>query len=243
MRRLIILLSLFVLPAMACTWSVQTFPPAAETPTLSQKDTPSSESAQDLEGPDINYNGIRFTLDPALGSRLYAFEDTLTIHGATAHNTRFVLTPEDFCQTWCVMVYPVAEFEQAFGSFVFPPSGYRGGAAVIFEAQTKALSFQNGSGDRGLETFGQSQFGVSNESLKYTFRGYSAGKQYGVYVQIPIHAANLPDVAPTLDFNSQEVLDYNEEMTDAINALTPADFSPNLDLLDALVTSIRVENP
>jgi hypothetical protein len=196
-----------------------------------------------LDGPDINYNGIRFTLDPMLGSRLYVFEDTTTLEGATAHNIRFALTSEEYCQTWCLMVYPVAEFEQAFGTFVFPPAGYRGGAAIIFDAQETTLSFQNGSGDRSLETFGQSHYGVSNESLKYIFRGYSVDKQYGIYVQVPIHTASLPDVAPTIAFNSQEVLDYNQNAAESMNSLTPADFTPNLDLLDALVKSIYVEAP
>jgi len=249
MRRLMILLSLLVLPALACTWSVQTFTPTAtaEIPTQSQPEmqteVPSPASGQTLEGPDINYNGIRFTLDPALGSRLYVFNDEISIEGKTAHNIRFALAPEEYCQTWCVMVYPVAEFEQAFGTFVFPPAGYRGGAAIIFDAQTKALSFQNGSGDRSLETFGQSNYGVSNESLKYVFRGYTMDKQYGIYVQVPVHNSTLPDVAPTLEFNSQDVIDYNQRMTESINALTPADFTPNLDVLDALVESIHVEVP
>src|SRR6266498_89679 len=173
MRRLIVLVSLLVLPAIACTFQVQAQPQAkeeTETPSLSPvpvTEVGGSGDVQALEGPNINYNGLRFTLDPALGSRLYVFDDVTTIDGLTAHNTRFALTPEEYCQTWCLMVYPVAEYEQAFGSFVFPPNGYRGGAAVVFKAQETALSFQNGSGDRGLETFGQNQYGVSNESLKY----------------------------------------------------------------------------
>jgi hypothetical protein len=235
----------------ACTFSVETLVPTLEAPTQSQEaqaetpvpaaDVPANGQA--LEGPNINYNGIRFTLDPALGSHLYVFEDVISLDGATAHNIRFALTPEEYCQTWCLMVYPVAEFEQAFGTFVFPPAGYRGGAAVVFDAQKKTLAFQNGSGDRGLETFGQSQYGVSNESLQYVFRGYSADKQYGIFVQIPIRAANLPDAAPTLAFNSQDVLDYNQKVAESMNALAPADFTPNLDLLDALAASIHVETP
>lgn len=255
MRRLTVMVSLLVLLSMACTWSVQTLTPTSEVPIQSQPDistqsqselqteTPGPANAQILDGPVINYNGIRFTLDPALGSRLYVFDDVITIEGKTAHNIRFALTPEEYCKTWCLMIYPVAEFEQAFGTFVFPPAGYRGGAAVIFEAQKMALSFQNGSGDRGLETFGQSHYGVSNESLKYVFRGYSTDKQYGIYVQVPIHASNLPDVAPTIAFNSQEVLDYNQNAAQAMNLLTAADFTPNLDLLDALLQSIHVEAP
>ena len=247
MRRLMVMVSLLVLLSMACTFNVQTFAPTVEVPTQSQPEiqteTPGPVTGQALDGPDINYNGIRFTLDPALGSHLYVFEDVITLEGATAHNIRFALTPEEYCQTWCLMVYPVAEFEQAFGTFVLPPAGNRGGAAVIFEAQKTSLSLQNGSGDRSLETFGQSHFGVSNESLKYVFRGYSADKQYGIYVQVPIHTTSLPDVAPTMEFNSLDVLDYNQKAAESMNALTNADFTPDLGLLDALVASIDVETP
>ena len=245
MRRLMLILALLVLSA--CTFQVQVLPQAnAQTETPIPKPTTEANVAangQMLAGPDINYNEIRFTLDPALGSRLYVFDDVIALDGAEAHYLRFALTPEDYCQTWCVMVYHVADFEQAFGMFVFPPLGYRGGAAVIFEAQKQALSFQNGSGERGLEAFGQSHFGVSNKSLKYVFRGYSADKEYGIYVQVSTHAANLPDVAPTLAFNSQDVLDFNQKATESMNLLTPADFTPNLSLLDALVASIHVEIP
>jgi hypothetical protein len=66
-------------------------------------------------------------------------------------------------------------------------------------------------------------------------------KRYGIYMQAPIHAADLPDVAPALDFNSQEVLDYNQKMTDTLNVLTPADFIPDLDTVDALIESISAE--
>jgi hypothetical protein len=106
-----------------------------------------------------------------------------------------------------------------------------------------ALSFQNGSGDRGLETFGQDHYGVSNESLKYVFRGYSADKQYGIFVQVPIRSSSLPDAAPTLTTNADNILEYNQQEAEAMNALNPADFTPNLDLLDALVASVHVEMP
>jgi hypothetical protein len=248
MRRLIVLLLLLVLPVTACTFEFQTFPNGEQTPAPSPSLVPATEvgapgNEQNLEGPNINYKGIRFTLDPALGSRLYAFDEVIAIDSATAHYTRFALNPEEYCQTWCLMVYLVPEFEQAFGSFVFPPHGYRGGSAVIFNAQEKPLSFQNGSGDRGLETFGQDHYGASNEALKYVFRGYSADRQYGVYLQVPTRAANLPDTAPAMTTNVDEILQYNQQAADAMNALTPADFMPNLDVLDALVASIQVGAP
>lgn len=236
MRRLFLLLSILVLSALACTLQFQTMP-QAETATPGANKVPATETGlpentQDLEGPDINYNGIRFTLDPALGSRLYVYNDEITIDGKTAHSVRFSVAPEEYCQTWCVIVYPVTEFQQAFGDFVFPPAGYRGGAAVIFHAQEKLLHFQEGTGTRALETFGQDYYGVNNESLKYAFRGYNVGKQYAIYVQIPVRTASLPDAEPTL---TTDIQGYNQQTVQSVNALTPADFTPNLDLLDALV--------
>ena len=244
MRRLIVLLSFLALPALACSLNLQTFPSVeAQTTTPAQSSLPATDSpqnTQDLEGPEINYNGIRFTLDPALGSSLYAHNDEITIEGKTAHSVRFSMTPEDYCQTWCLIVYPVGEFQQAFGDFVFPPTGYRGGAAVIFHAQEKLLHFQKGTGTRALETFGQNYYGVSNEALKYAFRGYSEGKQYAVYVQIPVHTASLPDTEPTL---TADLPTYYQQTTQSVNALGPSDFNPNLDMLDALVASIQVGMP
>ena len=246
MRRLIVLLFLLVLPVTACTFEFQTFPNGEQTQTPVQAPTKEAgvpETVQALEGPDINYNGVRFTLNPALGSRVYVYDEPLTIDGATAHSTRFALNPEDYCQTWCLIVYPVPEFEQAFGTFVFPPAGYRGGASIIFEAQKKPLSFQNGSGERGMEAFGQNHYGVSNESLKYVFRGYSADKKYGVFLQVPTQAGNLSDIAPTMGTNPDEILQYNQQAAQSMSVLTPGDFNPNLELLDALVTSVQVGTP
>jgi hypothetical protein len=249
MRRLIVFLSLLVLPGIACTFNVQMQPQSevlTEAPGPSP--VPATEAGilgggQVLQGPNIDYKGTRFILDPTLGSQLYVYDEAITIDGATAHQTRFALNPEEYCQSWCLMVYPVAEFERAFGSFVFPPNGYRGGAAVVFKTQEATLSFQNGSGDRTLETFGQDHYGVSNESLNYVFRGYSADGQYGVFVQIPIHAASLPNVAPTIASDVEEILDYNAQAAESMNALAPEDFTPNLDLLNALVSSILVAAP
>ena len=175
------------------------------TDSASEVDTPGT--AQVLDGPDINYKGIHFFLDPTIGSRLYVIHDIITLDGLTAHSIRFALILEENCTTWYVEIYLISEFEQTFGFFVFPPAGYRGGAAVIFKAREKVLSFQNGSGNRALEAFGQDHYGVSNEAIKYVFRGYSADKRYGVFVQVPFRAPGLPDAAPTMTSSSDPVKD------------------------------------
>lgn len=220
---------------------------SAETPVLmatTEVDTPGA--AKVLYGPEVSYKGIRFFLVPAMGSRLYVFDDVITVDGVTAHSTRFALTPEEYCVTWCLVVYPVAEFEQSFGFFVFPPAGYRGGAAVIFKAQEKPLSFQDGSGSRGLEAFGQDHYGISNGALKYVFRGYNVDRRFGLFLQVPVRDPDLPDAAPTMDSGSdpaKDILEYNRRAAESMNALSPADFTPDLDLLDALVMSVHVQSP
>ena len=250
MKRLTELLAFLVLLGTACApseLSANTPTPKAQIQAEIPSPTPAAlTNAQVLDGPNINYNGIRFTLNPDFGSHLYTFDDITTVEGLTAHSTRFALSPEEYCQTWCLMVYPIADFTQAFGTFIFPPAGYKGGAATIFKAKEISLSFQNGIGDRGLESFGQNHYKVSNESLKYVFRGYSTDKQYAIFVQVPVHASNLPNTTPTITTNDnpvQEILEYNQQASQSMNALTPADFTPNLDLLDTLVASIYVGIP
>ena len=230
----------------ACTFEVQMLQPRVTTETPispSVTGTDIHANGQAINGPEIDFNGIRFTLDPVLGSQVFVFDDVINIDGATAHSTRFALAQEEYCQTWCLIVYPVADFKQAFGSFVFPPAGYRGGAAVIFEAQKEALSFQNGRGERGLEAFGQDLYGISNESLKYVFRGYTSDQQFAVFVQVPIRAKNLPDAAPTMTTNFQDISSHNQQAAQSMAALTPTDFTPNLGLLDDLAGSIGVGMP
>jgi hypothetical protein len=243
MRTLTLLLSLLL---VGCATLPSSSPTATLAPTPSLTATPALDlppNARLLDGPDIRDGNIRFFLDPRLGARLIVFDQTLTSpSGQAAHSTLFSLTPDEECKDWCIVVYPVHEFEQAFGMFVFPPSGYGGGAAVIFHAQESAVDFQNGNGVRALETFGQMAYFVNNNSLKYAFRGVTTDGQFAVYVQIPARSERLSALPPTLTVTdpTNDILTYNQHAVDTLNSLPPSDFSPPLDLLDALVASIQV---
>jgi hypothetical protein len=189
MRTLTLLLSLLL---VGCA----TLPASSPTATLALDLPP---NARLLDGTDIRYGNIRFFLDPGLGVRLFVFDQTLTSpSGQAAYSTLFSLTPDEECQDWCIVVYPVREFEQAFGTFIFPPGGYGGGAAVIFHAQESAVDFQNGNGARALEMFGQISYFVNNDALKYAFRGYTPDGHFAVYVQIPVRSEKLSALPPTL---------------------------------------------
>ena len=216
--------------------------------------------AQVISGPQIAWNGISFELDPVFGSRVFVYDAQIeSPEGLAAHYTRFALAEEEYCQSWCVQVYPLEQFQTAFGRFVFPPAGYGGGAAIILHAQDQPLNFQNGEGQRALEMHGQMSFFVSNETLFYIFRGYSDDQQYAVYIKIPIDAAILastgdpeqntnpdailiPTTPPDVAYPQDAILAYNQEAVRQLNLLAGEAFDPGLSVVDALVASLQIES-
>jgi hypothetical protein len=64
-----------------------------------------------------------------------------------------------------------------------------------------------------------------------------------VAVFFPVTTAVLPDRMEVEDYESfiANYVVYLVETTAVLNQLSPAEFTPNLTLLDAVVTSLRVE--
>ena len=237
--------------------SSPTAPPLSLTATLAEANSP---DVVVLNGPHISWNGISFELNPVFGRQVYVFDEQIkSPEGLTAQYTRFALTEEEYCQNWCVQVYPVEQFQQAFGRFVFPPAGYGGGAAIILHAQDQPLNFQNGAGERALEMHGQMSFFVSNETLFYNFRGTTQDEKYAVYVKIPIavsilastgdpeqntnlDAILIPTTPPDMAYPEEAILAYNQEAVQKLNQLAPQMFDPDLRTIDALVASLQVKD-
>lgn len=242
MKRIENIFLVLLLTALACSFGGRTTTPQPEFTPL---EAPMTEDAEDLTGPRIGHQGIHFSLDPTLGSQVFVFEQQITSQsGSTAHSTLYSLTPEDSCGSWCLVVYPVSEYEEAFGNFVFPPASYGGGAAVIFSAQEKQLDFQNGSGERALQAFGQMEYFIGQGAIKYAYRGISADGKTAVYLQVPVQADGLFFPTPTLPVSGDvfEGIDaHNRQLALSLNSLDPSAFNPNLNLLNSLVSSIRID--
>ncbi len=161
-------------------------------------------------------------------------------------------------------VYPIAEYEnmneQAAGiianlrqllahpsnnpdSLPFLPSF---NAAQMIRSNILYLDFQNGSGVRFLTQYGQAAYPINNNSLFYTFQGISSDGQYYVALILPVNHPSLPatgDTVPNGDWDAfYETFDsYVADMQMELNAQPASSFVPNLDLLDELARSIRVE--
>ncbi|MFQ5410624.1 MAG: two-component regulator propeller domain-containing protein, partial [Anaerolineales bacterium] len=256
---------LFSLPALACGGG-STGPPT-ETPTLTETAsvTPSLPAPTATSQPatippptveatpptpagaTVSYNGISFNLNPALGDTAYVHDEQM--YGSEVNYTRFTFAPEGWCrEVGCVEVYPTTDYRAAFPDQPFPPLG----AATLLRAQQQSLDFQNGSGARAIRMYGQAAYFANNESLVYTFAGFTADDQYYVFVEIPIDAPLLMSAAdPATNTNpaaqlpqaGQDEAAYNREIEQQLNLLAPADFTPSLSALDALVASLRIEAP
>jgi hypothetical protein len=126
---------------------------------------------------------------------------------------------------------------------LLPPLGQ---ASPDLTAQVKYLDFKGGSGVRFIARFTQKARPCSNEEIFYTFQGLTADGRYYVALFYPISTWTLPDNTDTLA--PEEVTKitanyqaYREQIQKDLNALNPADFTPDLSTLDAMVASLEIE--
>lgn len=120
-------------------------------------------------------------------------------------------------------------------------------AAQVFYAQPKYVNFHSGQGVRYLTQYSQAVVPINNQEIFYTFQGLTSDGQWYVAALLPVASGLLPATGAL----SQEQLAawgsadaYNQyvgEIVGKLNTAPPGDFTPNLDLLDALVQSIQID--
>jgi hypothetical protein len=119
-----------------------------------------------------------------------------------------------------------------------PPNGQQD-----LQTQMAYLAFQNGEGVRYLTQFNQEPRQINNQEIYYTFQGITADHAYYVALFFPVATAVLPDEMAVEEWEtfSADYAAYLLETTAVLNQLSPAEFTPDLTLLDAVITSLRVE--
>jgi hypothetical protein len=120
-------------------------------------------------------------------------------------------------------------------------------AAQQFFAQYKLISFAGGNGIRYLTQFSQFFDPINNHEMFYTFQGLTSDGKYWVSAILPVSDPVLPaDGNNPPNGQSQEEFGNNfpaylDDLTTQLNAQPAEIFSPTLSMLDALVTSIRIQ--
>jgi len=119
-------------------------------------------------------------------------------------------------------------------------------------AQFADLNFGVGDGVRYVSDSPYRQsIGVwTNETTGYYYQGLSTDQTFYVSMYWPVSTAALPDTeadateAQTAAATSPDTYPaYKQETIDTLNALTPADWSPDLSLLDSMAASLTFPLP
>lgn len=118
-------------------------------------------------------------------------------------------------------------------------------AGQVYHSNVRYLDFQNGSGVRYLTVLAQYPAPVNNEDLFYTFQGLTSDGRYFVSVILPVNHPSLPASPAALSTSDMEQISkdpsYYPGMNASLSAMPDESFTPDLAKLDALVTSLLIQ--
>lgn len=127
-------------------------------------------------------------------------------------------------------------------------------AHQTFEAKVRLFSFQSGKGILFLSQINQETLLVNNKLLTYYFQGITTdGKNY-VTAELPVSVSFLPDSSDVFEFEGyklccpytkdsiKEYEKYISKITKRLENLPPNEFEPNLDELEKIISTLKIEN-
>ncbi len=118
-------------------------------------------------------------------------------------------------------------------------------AAQMFSTKVGYFDFQNGSGVRFLTMYGQAIYPVDNQNMIYTYQGLTNDGRYYISAVLPITNVNLPYDGSTEMGDWQTFQDnwdtYINDTVHWLNDQVPANFTPNLSMLDQMMASFKID--
>jgi hypothetical protein len=232
-------------------------PPAKENPTWVPELIPT-------EGMRIKFNGAIATA--VMTEMVPATDEHEPTQMAKPAHVEFSLNgyalPDTFHEPR-ILVYPVAEFEAineyarktiadmrqllvdrpaAPKEIPFLPPFHAG---QMMRAQIAYIDFQNGKGVRFLTQYAQTYLPINNHELFYTFQGLTSDGQYYVAAILPVSHPILPAdqmayEGGDLDTLAQSFDTYIAEIEEQLHTHDASSFTPDLNLLDAMIQSLEV---
>jgi hypothetical protein len=113
-------------------------------------------------------------------------------------------------------------------------------AAQMFASQVNTLKFQNGAGVRMITAYGQAAGPITKDITFYHFEGLTSDNKTYFIAVFPIQSPSESIKFPGYDAQVADLEQYYNSVTSTLNSAAPADFTPNLTVLDALIQSIQV---
>ena len=178
--------------------------------------------------------------------------------------TGYVLSDRFF--TPKIYIYPVQRFSELLPDALPPmvaelqaligggPTGSGGlpllpnfNAGQEFFARYKVASFGSGNGIRYLTQYSQYIDPINNHEMFYTFQGLTGDGKYWIAAILPISnpilpadGTNPPNGQSWDDFGNNFAT-YIADLATQLNSQPPENYSPTITMLDALVTSIKIQ--
>jgi hypothetical protein len=120
-------------------------------------------------------------------------------------------------------------------------------AAEMFHAQYKLIPFTSGNGIRYMTLLAQFYAPINNKELFYTYQGLTQDGKYWISAILPINNpilpanGNNPPGGQSWDQFTNDYSTYIADLTNQLNSQVSGNFTPSLDMLDALVASITIQ--
>lgn len=115
----------------------------------------------------------------------------------------------------------------------------------VMHTQIQYLEFKTGQGLRYLTEFGQGIVPLNNYELFNTFQGLTNDGKYYVAAILPVNHPSLPvDIKITGNEPAEFSTDfptYVKNVANSLNTQSASSFTPDLTLLDALISSLEIK--
>lgn len=268
-------------PIAAATSTVEF--PSLPSPAATEPPTTAVPTGTPVEGMEINLNGIYMVIPTCLANGLTAqivpanpsdpnggpmsvYPEHRQVNftgyplgGKFWEPTLRVYPMQEFADMWAFSAEQATALQNLINSqqmevtdsLPFLPNL---GAAQVFHAGLKYLTFVNGSGARYLTEYAQYYAPVNNTDLFYTFQGLTSDGKYWISAVFPVNLPYLQDAwdstdvpaggvpAPSMDSPtySEDMTAYYVTMLNRLNSTPNEDFTPTLSCIDQFISSINV---
>jgi|GEM_PF-415900 len=196
---------------------------------------------------------IEVNFIPAAGSQSQSYNPVMYILPVNAYRAQWEQAGNDYVTQSIESIYRNTVALQSppptSGMPALPPEqvgGVNDVAAQIGRVTGVTADSASRDGYRFIGRWAQDANPIINGNLQYVYQGFTNDGKYLVSFWYPVTTAALPDSMSTFPEREQQRFDsdpqaYIEEQIAALNQLAPSDFEPNLETLDALVASLRIE--
>lgn len=115
------------------------------------------------------------------------------------------------------------------------------GASALIDAQLSEVSFQNGRGYRYMFTTSFAAQMVNGTGVNLMYQGITDDEKYFVSFLIPVDAPFLSEfIGVPLATTSEEFDAYYQKVNERVNTAAPDEFTPSLNAIDELISSIVI---